>query len=58
MSSPYALTVIHDFESYTRGDQITDDAEIARVSAGENAHHCHKVAMPPAPAPVAKKSAE
>jgi len=32
--SPYALTVIHDFESYKRGDQITDDDEIARVSAG------------------------
>lgn len=49
---PYTLTVIHDFENYHRGDQITDDAECQRIADGENAHHCHRVTKLPAAVPT------
>lgn len=59
---PHDLVVIHDFETYRRGDRITDGAECQRVMDGENAHHVHRVAKvepevaapAPAPAPAAK----
>jgi hypothetical protein len=41
--SDHHLTVVHPFGTYRRGDAITDDAEIAAVLAGENAHHCRRV---------------
>jgi hypothetical protein len=37
------LVVVHPFGSYRRGDQITDDAEIAKVLASDTAHHVRKV---------------
>ncbi|MDE1179497.1 hypothetical protein [Paraburkholderia sp.] len=44
--TPYAFTlvVVHAFGDYSRGDPIADDATIATVMAGENAHHCIRVA--------------
>jgi hypothetical protein len=40
----YILVVVQPFGDYQRGDKITDQATIDKVLAGENAHHCHKVA--------------
>lgn len=40
----YILVVIHPFGTYSRGDSITDPADIAAVLAGPNAHHCNRVA--------------
>jgi len=40
----FALTVIHPFGDYRRGDLIDSADAIAAVLAGENVHHCHKVA--------------
>lgn len=46
-----ALTVIHPFGAYARGDRITDPAAIAAVLAGDNAHHVNRVELPDVPAP-------
>lgn len=43
-TTAYVLVVVQPFGDYQRGDKITDAAKIAEVLAGENAHHCHKVA--------------
>jgi hypothetical protein len=40
----FTLVVIHPFGDYRRGDAITDTAKVAEVMAGENAHHCNRVA--------------
>lgn len=40
----FVLVVVHPFADYKRGDRIEDPAVIASVLAGENAHHCNKVA--------------
>ncbi len=40
----FHLVVIHDFGDYARGARVTDPDEIKRILAGENAHHCNKVA--------------
>ena len=40
----YTLVVIHPFGKYRRGDPITDPTTIAKVAAGDNAHHCNRVA--------------
>ncbi|WP_416052755.1 hypothetical protein [Cupriavidus basilensis] len=42
----FELVVIHAFGDYERGTRISDPATIAAVMAGDNAHHCHKVAKP------------
>lgn len=39
----FILVVVYPFGDYARGAQITDPAEIAKVMASENAHHCNKV---------------
>lgn len=60
--SVYHLTVVRDFGSYQAGGHIEDEAEIARIMAGELARHVVKVAadeksapQPPAlPVPAAK----
>jgi hypothetical protein len=61
MAFPHELVVIHDFETYRRGDRITDHAECERVMAGECVHHVHRVfretpvvAPAPVPAPADK----
>lgn len=36
------LVVIHPFGDYQRGDRIEDEAEIATVLGGENAHCVNK----------------
>lgn len=40
----FDLVVIHQFGFVERGTRVTDAAAIAEILAGENAHHCHKVA--------------
>lgn len=40
----YHLVVVLPFGDYQRGDRITDAGKVAEILAGENAHHCHKVA--------------
>lgn len=40
----FALTVIHPFGDYRRGNLISDPDEIEAVLKSENKHHCHKVA--------------
>lgn len=40
----FHLVVVHPFAKYRRGVQITEAAAIATVLAGENAHHCNRVA--------------
>lgn len=42
----FELVVIHQFGANERGTRIADPEQIAAVLAGENAHHCHKVAKP------------
>lgn len=42
-TSQFELVVIHPFDSYQRGDRISDPAEVARVSDSEQAHHCNRV---------------
>lgn len=37
------LTVVRDFGAFKCGDHIEDDAEIARIMAGEQRHHVVKV---------------
>jgi hypothetical protein len=39
----HELVVIHPFESYQRGDRISDALEVARIKQSENHHHVHKV---------------
>lgn len=41
----FALVVIHPFGDYERGARIDDAEEVAKVLAGENAHHCVRVAV-------------
>jgi len=40
----FHLVVIHPFGTFEKGERITDGDKIADVNAGENAHHCNKVA--------------
>ncbi|MFM0630770.1 hypothetical protein [Paraburkholderia xenovorans] len=39
----FSLVVIHPFGDYRRGDVVAD-ADVDAVLAGENAHHCNRVA--------------
>lgn len=41
----FKLVVIHPFGKYRRGTDITDASTITTVLAGENAHHCVRVAI-------------
>jgi hypothetical protein len=41
----FKLIVIHPFAKYRRGTEIADASAIATVLAGENAHHCVRVAI-------------
>jgi hypothetical protein len=50
-----ALTVVHDFGPYTRGDKITDPALIAEIKDSENHANVVQVDVPDAPdAPKAR----
>ena len=51
------LTVARDFGSYKRGQRIEDDAEIARLLAGELRHHVVKIHAPHKPDAAAEKPA-
>lgn len=39
----YHLVVTSPFDGYARGDKITDEAEVARILAGDNADCVHRV---------------
>lgn len=54
----FHLTVIEPFGGYAKGDEITDQAEVARILASENEHHVIKRAAPPAEPAKASKTAD
>ncbi len=43
-AAAFHLVVIHPFGTFQKGERISDGDKIADVMAGENAHHCNKVA--------------
>jgi hypothetical protein len=43
----FALTVVHPFKTYKRGDQITDPETIQKILASENAAKVVRVAANP-----------
>ena len=45
----YHLIVVHDFGNYTRGQRVTDEAEVAAILEGPNHTHIVKIAAPAAP---------
>ena len=46
----HALTVVHPFADYKRGDQITDPEDIQKILESENAPKVVRVAVvPPQP---------
>lgn len=51
---PHHLVVIHDFETYRRGDKITDVEECHRIIASDTAHHVHRVTKDEEPVSEAK----
>ncbi len=48
----YHLTVVHEFGSYSKGQRITDEAEVLAVLASHNHTHVVKT-LAPEPAPTA-----
>lgn len=44
----FHLTVVVPFGDYQRGSVITNEAEVVKVLASENAAHVVRVAAPPA----------
>jgi len=53
-----ALTVVHDFGSYKRGDQITDAEDMAKVRDSENHANVVLTNVPDAPGAQAKDTAK
>lgn len=50
------LTVVSAFDSYQKGDRITDEKTVADISASENARHVVRHVLPDETSPATAKA--